>query len=162
MFFLFILLMKYSIGNMDGCSKLTLHMYCFSILLFSVTIFPLSLVISTQPKDTVVLLNENATFTCTVDTQMNDGSYIVFYIPNGPILTSLGSNSELQEKGITWIPTGTGQFEIQVLGSEQNNGLRIKCGFPNCFTYEGKLIVVNGKQHYMHTYYTYIYTSLLI
>ena len=87
-------------------------------------------------------MNQTALLHCVVDT--GNGVYILFN--DGQ--TSVSANkAEYKERGIVWTSDDVGGktvFNISVLGTTQNNGFSMRCGFPPCFTSEAGVIVVEG------------------
>ena len=78
---------------------------------------------------------------------MDTGNGVYILLNN--VQTSKSANkAEYKERGIVWTSDdvdGKTEFNISVLGTTQNNGFSVKCGFPpDCFTNEAKVIVVEG------------------
>ncbi len=87
-------------------------------------------------------MNETALLQCAVDT--GNGVYLLF---NNEQTSFSVDKTEYKERGIVWTSDDVGGksvFNISILGTTQNNGFSVKCGFPPCFTSEAEVIVVEG------------------
>ena len=140
-FFIFELAKKNSFGSDSDCGKLSNTLSCMSFLVYSTFHYS---VIYENPRTTIVLPNQTAVLRCAVNPLNGNDIFIVFVSDSD---TSVSANkTEYARRGIAWdclqseVKT---TFNISILGTPDNNGFTIRCGFGGCFTNPAQLIVVD-------------------